>query len=118
MEFEILVSKFRKLHAVIFGLADSEKTRTELKEEFLVLEAKIKDEVRRDGALPNQLIQKIYDDFGKVRAELELTTTKATEDKVVEEIKSETKTKVEVEETTEETETKAKKTTKKAKATE
>ena len=59
MEFEILVARFRKLHAVIFGLTESGKTKEELKEEFLVLEKKIKDEARRDGALPNQLIQKI-----------------------------------------------------------
>ena len=77
MEFEILVARFRKLHAVIFGLAESGKTKEELKEEFLVLEKKIKDEARRDGALPNQLIQKIYDDFEKVRIELELTIIKA-----------------------------------------
>ena len=77
MEFEILVARFRKLHAVIFGLTESGKTKEELKEEFLVLEKKIKDEARRDGALPNQLIQKIYDDFEKVRIELELTIIKA-----------------------------------------
>lgn len=83
MEFEILVARFRKLHAVIFGLTESGKTKEELKEEFLVLEKKIKDEARRDGALPNQLIQKIYDDFEKVRIELELTIIKATEDETV-----------------------------------
>ena len=84
MEFEILVARFRKLHAVIFGLAESGKTKEELKEEFLVLEKKIKDEARRDGALPNQLIQKIYDDFEKVRIELELTIIKAVTDENVE----------------------------------
>lgn len=84
MEFEILVARFRKLHAVIFGLTESGKTKEELKEEFLVLEKKIKDEARRDGALPNQLIQKIYDDFEKVRTELELTIIKAVADENVE----------------------------------
>ena len=84
MEFEILVARFRKLHAVIFGLTESGKTKEELKEEFLVLEKKIKDEARRDGALPNQLIQKIYDDFEKVRIELELTIIKAAADENVE----------------------------------
>lgn len=84
MEFEILVARFRKLHAVIFGLTESGKTKEELKEEFLVLEKKIKDEARRDGALPNQLIQKIYDDFEKVRIELELTIIKAVADENVE----------------------------------
>ena len=84
MEFEILVARFRKLHAVIFGLTESGKTKEELKEEFLVLERKIKDEARRDGALPNQLIQKIYDDFEKVRIELELTIIKAVTDENVE----------------------------------
>lgn len=84
MEFEILVARFRKLHAVIFGLTESGKTKEELKEEFLVLERKIKDEARRDGALPNQLIQKIYDDFEKVRIELELTIIKAVADENVE----------------------------------
>ena len=84
MEFEILVARFRKLHAVIFGLTESGKTKEELKEEFLVLEKKIKDEARRDGALPNQLIQKIYDDFEKVRIELELTIIKAVTDENVE----------------------------------
>ena len=84
MEFEILVARFRKLHAVIFGLTESEKTKEELKEQFLVLEKKIKDEARRDGALPNQLIQKIYDDFEKVRIELELTIIKAVADENVE----------------------------------
>lgn len=84
MEFEILVARFRKLHAVIFGLTESGKTKEELKEEFLVLERKIKDETRRDGALPNQLIQKIYDDFEKVRIELELTIIKAVTDENVE----------------------------------
>lgn len=84
MEFEILVARFRKLHAVIFGLTESRKTKEELKEEFLVLERKIKDEARRDGALPNQLIQKIYDDFEKVRIELELTIIKAVADENVE----------------------------------
>ena len=84
MEFEILVARFRKLQAVIFGLTESEKTKEELKEQFLVLEKKIKDEARRDGALPNQLIQKIYDDFEKVRIELELTIIKAVADENVE----------------------------------
>ena len=84
MEFEILVARFRKLHAVIFGLTEYGKTKEELKEEFLVLERKIKDEARRDGALPNQLIQKIYDDFEKVRIELELTIIKAVTDENVE----------------------------------
>ena len=84
MEFEILVARFRKLHAVIFGLTESGKTKEEIKEEFLVLEKKIKDEARRDGALPNQLIQKIYDDFEKVRIELELTIIKAVTDENVE----------------------------------
>ena len=84
MEFEILVARFRKLHAVIFGLTESGKTKEELKEEFLVLERKIKDEARRDGALPNQLIQKIYDDFEKVRIELESTIIKAVTDENVE----------------------------------
>lgn len=84
MEFEILVARFRKLHAVIFGLTESGKTKEELKEEFLVLERKIKEEARRDGALPNQLIQKIYDDFEKVRIELELTIIKAVTDENVE----------------------------------
>lgn len=84
MEFEILVARFRKLHAVIFGLTEYGKTKEELKEEFLVLEKKIKDEARRDGALPNQLIQKIYDDFEKVRIELELTIIKAVADENVE----------------------------------
>ena len=84
MEFEILVARFRKIHAVIFGLTESGKTKEELKEEFLVLEKKIKDEARRDGALPNQLIQKIYDDFEKVRIELELTIIKAVADENVE----------------------------------
>ena len=84
MEFEILVARFRKLHAVIFWLTETGKTKEELKEEFLVLERKIKDEARRDGALPNQLIQKIYDDFEKVRIELELTIIKAVTDENVE----------------------------------
>lgn len=84
MDFEILVARFRKIHAVIFGLTESGKTKEELKEEFLVLEKKIKDEARRDGALPNQLIQKIYDDFEKVRIELELTIIKAVADENVE----------------------------------
>ena len=34
MEFEILVARFRKLHAVIFGLTEYGKKKEELKEEF------------------------------------------------------------------------------------
>ena len=96
MEFEILVARFRKLHAVIFGLTESGKTKEELKEEFLVLEKKIKDEARRDGALPNQLIQKIYDDFEKVRIELELTIIKAVADENVEQEVATEEQKIEV----------------------
>lgn len=74
MEFQILASKFRTLEHSVLGLLKSDKTNEEFKEEFLELEKKIKAEIRRDGALPQGIVQKLLDDFQRVREILKIGT--------------------------------------------
>lgn len=93
MDFTILASKFRTLEHSILGLLKNDKTNEELKEEFLELEKKIKAEVRRDGALPQGIVQNLLDDFQRVRDVLQIGATSVLDK--IEEVAEEVKEKIE-----------------------
>ena len=89
MDFQILMTKFRTLEAIILGLVNTNKTYDELLKEVETLEAQIRKEAMRDGGFPNFLIQKTYDDIDNVKKFLKEMTKAETKQKV--EVKKEEK---------------------------